>query len=140
MANANRSTCFVCFTNSPHHLTSVTTFPNASSGNIAAQPLKSCELTFSTSPGRRPEAISFTSHRCSEKGCVFPASSPQSDKCAYHERQIEEPVLFCSQQPSRLLLDPARSMPADEEYDESRKRDRRRLAKEWEEFQRDSGI
>jgi len=139
MAIPNRSTRFVCLTNSSHHLTSVT-FPNAPSRNITSQPAKPRELSFITTSGSRPEVTSFTSRRCSEKGCVFPASSPQSGRCAYHERQMEEPVLFSSQQPSHLLLDPARSMPVDGEYDESRKRDRLRLAKEWEEFQRDSGV
>jgi hypothetical protein len=139
MANPNRSTRFVCLTNSPHHLTSVT-FPNAPPRNIAIQPAKRREFSFITTTGSKTQATSFTSCRCSEKGCVFPVSSPQSGKCVYHVRQMEEPVLFSSQQPSRLLLDPARSMPADEEYDESRKRDRLRLAKEWEEFQRDSGV
>ncbi len=31
-------------------------------------------------------------------------------------------------------------MPADEDYELGRKRDRRRLAKQWEEFQRESEI
>lgn len=139
MGSQNKSTSFVCLTNSPHNLTSVT-FPNGQSRDDASQPAKPRELSFVTTSGRRLEGTSFTSHRCSERGCVFPASSRGSGKCAYHERQMQEPILFCSQQPSRLFLDPARSMPADEEYDESRKRDRLRLAKEWEEFQRDSGI
>ncbi|HVA00586.1 MAG TPA: hypothetical protein VMV34_02925 [Terriglobia bacterium] len=46
--------------------------------------------------------------------------------------------MFSSQQPSRLLLDPVRVSPASEVYDEDRKRDRRRLAKQWEEFLKDS--
>jgi hypothetical protein len=139
MASQNRSARFVCLTNSPHNLTTAT-FPNAQSRDVIAQSGKSRGHSFITTTGSNPQATSFTSHRCSERGCVFPASSPQSGKCAYHERQMEEPILFCSQQPSRLLLDPARSMPSDEEYDESRKRDRLRLAREWEEFQRDSGV
>ena len=53
---------------------------------------------------------------------------------------MEEPVLFSSQQPSRLLLDPARVSPAGEEYDAERKRDRRRMAKQWEDFLKDSSI
>jgi hypothetical protein len=139
MAKSNRNTHAHFLANPLHHLTSVT-FSNASSENLATHILQSRELSFSTSSESRPEATSFPSQRCSEKGCVFPASSPKSAKCAYHERQMEEPSLFCSQQPSRLLLDSARSMPANEEYDEGRKRDRRRLAKEWEEFQRDSSM
>ncbi|HUZ45574.1 MAG TPA: hypothetical protein VMW54_02935 [Terriglobia bacterium] len=139
MASQNRSTRFVCLTIPRDHLTSVT-FPNAPPKDIAAQPAKSHELSFNTTSGSRPQDTSFPTHRCEERGCVFPAASAQSGKCVYHERQMEEPALFRSQQPSHLLLDPARGMPTDEEYDESRKRDRLRLAKEWEEFQGASGV
>lgn len=139
MASQNRSTHLVCLTNSSPSLTSVT-FPSTPSRNVTTGPAESRELSFFTTLGSRSQPTSFTGCRCSERGCVFPASSPQSGKCLYHERQMEEPSLFCSQQPSRLLLDPSRSLPADEGYDQSRRRDRIRLAKEWEEFQRDSGI
>jgi hypothetical protein len=136
MANPNRSIRFACVSNSPFQRT-FERLPNAPSAN-AAPPSR--ELSFHTGSGKRPEPASFASRRCSEKGCVFPAASSQSAKCAYHELQMEEPALFRSQQPSLLLLDPARCAAADEEYDESRKRDRRRLAKQWEEFLKDSGV
>jgi len=137
MTNFNRSVRFACVSNSPLQRASVR-FPQTPSGNAAAQPGQPRELSFCTGSGSRPEGASFTSRRCSEKGCVFPAASPHSAKCAYHVRQMEEPALFSSQQPSRLLLDPVRVSPASEVYDEDRKRDRRRLAKQWEEFLKDS--
>ena len=139
MANPNRSIRFACVSNSPLQGTSAT-FPPSPSPNLPAPPGQPREFTFRTPSNSRPESTSFTSPRCAEKGCVFPAASSQSAKCAYHERQMEEPVLFSSQQPSRLLLDPARVSPAGEEYDAERKRDRRRMAKQWEDFLKDSSI
>jgi hypothetical protein len=138
MASSNRSIRFACVSNSLPQRASVT-FPQTISENVAAQPRLRREFSFRTVSRSRPKATSFAGPRCSEKGCVFPAASSQTMKCAYHERQMEEPILFSSQQPSRLLLDPARISPEGEEYDESRKRDRRRLAKQWEEFLKDSG-
>ena len=93
------------------------------------------KLSFSSNGSGRPESVSFTTVRCSEKGCVFPASSQGSGKCSYHLHQQEEPVLFRSHQPTGMLLDPARMSPSDREYDGSRKRDRRRMADLWEQFQ-----
>ncbi len=93
------------------------------------------KLSLSTSGIGRPESVAFSTARCSEKGCVFPASSLSGGKCSYHQRQQEEPVLFRSHQPTGLLLDPARMSPSDREYDGSRKRDRRRMADLWEQFQ-----
>ena len=95
------------------------------------------KLSFSTSGTARPESVSFSTARCSEKGCVFPASSQGSGKCSYHLHQLEEPVLFRSHQPTGLLLDPARSMPMERDDRGSRKRDRRRMAAIWEQFQSD---
>jgi hypothetical protein len=92
-------------------------------------------LSFHSSSGKSAASLSFSTSRCSEKGCVFPTPSPQASKCTYHKRQQEEPVLFRSHQPSRLLLDPARSMPTDDEHDGSRKRDRRRILELLEHFQ-----
>ena len=92
---------------------------------------------FSTVSGGTPENTSFSSTRCSEKGCVFPASSQGSGKCSYHLHQQEEPVLFRSHQPTGMLLDPARSMPTERDDSGSRKRDRRRMAAIWEQFQSD---
>jgi hypothetical protein len=95
------------------------------------------QLGFSTGSGAKPQNNSFLTMRCSEKGCVFPASSSGYGKCVYHKHQQEEPVLFRSHQPSGMLLDPARTMPTEKEYDGSRKRDRRRMSALWERFQND---
>ncbi len=95
------------------------------------------QFSFSTGSAGKPENVSFSSTRCSEKGCVFPASSKGSGKCSYHLHQQEEPTLFHSHQPTGLLLDPARSMPTERGDTGSRKRDRRRMAAIWEQFQSD---
>ncbi len=95
------------------------------------------QFNFSTGSAGKPENVSFSSTRCSEKGCVFPASSKGSGKCSYHLHQQEEPTLFHSHQPTGLLLDPARLMPTERDDTGSRKRDRRRMAAIWEQFQSD---
>jgi hypothetical protein len=94
-------------------------------------------LSFSTGSVAKLQNVSFLTVRCSEKGCVFPAASNGHEKCVYHMHQQEEPVLFRSHQPSGMLLDPARAMPTEKEYDGSRKRDRRRMSAIWEQFQND---
>lgn len=94
-------------------------------------------FNFSTCSAGKPENVSFSSTRCSEKGCVFPASPLGTGRCSYHRHQQEEPVLFRSHQPTGLLLDPARSLPTERDESGSRKRDRRRMATIWEEFQSD---
>jgi hypothetical protein len=94
-------------------------------------------LSFSTGSAAKPQNVSFLTVRCAEKGCVFPASSAGHKKCVYHMHQQEEPVLFRSHQPTGMLLDPARTMPTEKEYDGSRKRDRRRMSAIWERFQND---
>lgn len=94
-------------------------------------------FNFSTCSAGMPENLSFSSPRCSEKGCVFPASLRGSGKCSYHLHQQEEPALFRSHQPSGLLLDPARSMPTGRDESGGRKRDRRRMTDIWEQFQSD---
>jgi len=94
-------------------------------------------FNFSTCSNGKPQNVSFSSTRCSEKGCVFPSSPRGSGKCSYHRHQQEEPSLFRSNQPTGLLLDPARSMPEDRDDSVSRKRDRRRMATIWEQFQSD---
>ncbi len=45
--------------------------------------------------------------RCCERGCVFPVCSGASGRCLHHQRQQAEPRLFCSWQPTRLLLERA---------------------------------
>lgn len=112
-------------------------FEGREDSGIASQITRPQRLCFSTDSCANPENTSFITGRCSEKGCVFPASSPGSEKCVYHIHQQEEPVLFRSHQPTGLLLDPARMMPSEKEYDGSRKRDRRHMAAIWERFQND---
>jgi hypothetical protein len=51
-------------------------------------------------------------------------------ECAYHRREYLEPACFTSQQPTRLLLDHARFSLPDFDAEDTRARDRRRLAAE----------
>lgn len=136
MADSIRNIHFHCPTNSATNPSSVN-FAQAqhdsSTGQIAARR----QLPFNASSSGRSQSVSFSTIRCSEKGCVFPAASFESGKCVYHTRQQEEPVLFRSHQPTGLFLDPSRTGPADREYEGSRRRDRRRMAALWEEFQSD---
>ena len=112
-------------------------FEGKENSGTASQLARSQRLSFNAVSGAKPENTSFLTVRCSEKGCVFPASSRGHGKCVYHKHQQEEPVLFRSHQPSGMLLDPARTMPTEKEYDGSRKRDRRRMSAIWEQFQND---
>lgn len=98
------------------------------------------QINFRTGPEEQPENISFSGTRCSEKGCVFPASAQGSGKCTYHLHQQEEPVFFRSHQPTGMLLDPVRMMPSGKGEEASRKRDRRRMAEIWEQFQSDGAV
>jgi hypothetical protein len=68
--------------------------------------------------------------RCCHRGCVFPAQPGGCGECGYHRRQSLEPDCFASQQPSFLLLDQAKFGLPDSEPDDSRVRDRHRLASE----------
>jgi hypothetical protein len=72
--------------------------------------------------------------RCCQKACVFPAQAGGHGECVYHRRQSLEPDCFQSQQPSFLLLDQAKFGLPDREPDDSRVRDRHRLAEERVEF------
>jgi hypothetical protein len=94
-------------------------------------------FNFSTASDASPGNASFSSTRCSEKGCVFPASLEGHGRCSYHLHMHKEPVYFRSHQPTGMLLDPARILPTHKGNDGSRKRDRRRMADIWEQFQRD---
>jgi len=89
-------------------------------------------------PPERPDlaGIEATAQRCSEKGCVFPAAGRGPGKCRQHQRQLREPALFSSLQPSTLLLDRAKfGLPeSDSEPRVSRSSDRRRLTKLWQAF------
>ena len=129
MKSSNRNTCFHSSANPP------VSFVMKAERHQVGQMAERQKLSFSSNGSGRPESVSFTTVRCSEKGCVFPASSQGSGKCSYHLHQQEEPVLFRSHQPTGMLLDPARMSPSDREYDGSRKRDRRRMADLWEQFQ-----
>ena len=74
-----------------------------------------------------------TAH-CAVKGCVFPASAEGGAECHYHNLLRTEAVLFQSHQPSHLLLLQAPLGLPEEEIDDSREQDRKRLAAEREEF------
>lgn len=76
-------------------------------------------------PARQEESFA---PRCSEKGCVFPASPDGSGRCVQHDRQSREPVLFSSLQPTRMVLDRAKFGLPEVEVDTSRAQDRRKLA------------
>jgi hypothetical protein len=86
-------------------------------------------------PAAEPKlAITATAdQRCSVKGCVFPAAS-NARTCLQHERQLHEPSLFSSRQPSLLLLDHGKFDVPDSASEPSRTHDRRRLAKIREDF------
>lgn len=66
--------------------------------------------------------------RCREKGCIFPVSTSGEGACAMHRLAEKEPKLFLSLQPSSFLLDQAKFVIPDRDFDYSRARDRRRLA------------
>jgi hypothetical protein len=117
--------------------TAVANFRTEGDGTKVGQIGQRTPLSFRTGPEGKPENVSFSAMRCSEKGCVFPASSGGHGRCSYHRHQEEEPVLFLSHQPTGMLLDPARILPDDNTNDGRRKRDRRRLAAIWEQFQSD---
>jgi hypothetical protein len=136
MKDSNTNVHFFRPSNSPTDASSVT-FSSEQRGTSTRQMPEPRNLSFSTSSSGKPQKVSFSTERCAEKGCVFPASSTDSGKCVYHTRQQKEPVLFRSHQPTGLFLDPARMTPADREYDGGHKRDRRRMAALWEQFQSD---
>ncbi len=66
--------------------------------------------------------------RCPVKGCVFPAASHGGEQCLLHDLTEREPKHFRSLQPSTLLLDQAKFAIPSPEHEDSRARDRRRLA------------
>ncbi len=75
-----------------------------------------------------PEPSPLARARCSERGCVFPASPGTEGKCLHHLRQAQEPVLFSSCQPTRAVLERSRFGVPQAEVDTSRRCDRRRMA------------
>lgn len=66
--------------------------------------------------------------RCSEKGCVFPATRQTTGKCLDHDRRHCVPELFHSFQPTMLLLDQGKYILPHSEFEDTRHLDRRRLA------------
>ena len=100
----------------------VTNFPrNLAPANVVA----------SRPPVSTPPAPSA---RCSVKGCVFPAPSPERTECRYHELLRSEAHLFQSHQPSHLILLSAPFGEPEEEFDDSRQQDRKRQMAEREAF------
>lgn len=137
MADPNRGTHFLRITSSFSLTDPRSVAFEAKNHNHVGQVHEKQQLSFSTSSKGKPHTAAFPMPRCSEKGCAFPASSLDSGKCSYHTHQQEEPTLFRSRQPTGLLLDPARVPPTEREDGSGRKRDRRRMAAIWEQFQRD---
>lgn len=134
MKESNRNIYFFSSNNSPASMSSAN-FDGKEERQNVGPITEPQQMSFSTGSGGKPETISFSATRCSEKGCVFPASPHGGGKCSYHLHQQEEPVLFRSHQPTGLLLDPARTTPRETNYHGSRKRDRHRMADIWERFQ-----
>lgn len=85
-------------------------------------------------PARTPVALQTRAPaRCVERGCVFPAQG-NSCRCLHHERQLREPTLYQSFQPTSAVVDRGKYGVAAEEIDDSRFRDRKRLASQREAF------
>ena len=135
MKDSSRSIHFLCATSFPARISSVDFKTNKEDPRSTTATCENRSFSAGGGPAGKSGSVSFTTNRCSEKGCVFPASPKGQGKCSYHWHEQQEPVLFRSHQPTGLFLDPARSLPTEKEYDGSRKRDRRRLANLWEQFQ-----
>lgn len=86
------------------------------------------DLSLQTASDHDRLPASSTPPRCSEKGCVFPAARATTGKCLDHDRRRCVPELFQSLQPSMLLLDQAKYILPDSEFEDTRHLDRRRLA------------
>ena len=91
------------------------------------------------SPKMRPKAVSINLRgRCVEKGCVFPAAPDLEGRCLHHGRQLREPGLYSSHQPSSALVGRGKfGPPRAEEFEPGagkRGLDRRRLMAERERF------
>lgn len=89
-------------------------------------------------PAIKPKRVTLVlPGRCAERGCVFPAVDAEG-WCVHHQRQLREPGLYSSRQPSLALLaqgkfGPAKSVDKADDT-EGRAGDRRRLAAERERF------
>lgn len=132
------------------------TFPLSSVGSASPQsPAQPCgglavQPCLAQAPSPRPPSTPFAvsqpakpatvplcplpSVRCSVKGCVFPVSIQGHSQCHYHDLLQSEAQLFQSHQPSHLLSLQAPFGIPDEEPDDSRQQDRKKLAAERESF------
>jgi len=100
--------------------------PKESLQNLSIRPP---QFPWTLPPAGKSPAPHPPAPRCNVKGCVFPAASGYSGTCVQHGRQIREPSLFLSHQPSMLLLDRAKFGLFDSNSDDTRAKDRRRMAK-----------
>jgi len=99
---------------------------SASLPPLAQLPRSASNRAISIPPAKKPVRIEAL--RCAEKGCIYPAGPGESGRCLHHQRQLREPALFETRQPSMILLDCAKFGLSEVEPDDSRFRDRRRLA------------
>lgn len=134
MNDLSRSPYFLCSTRLSSKSSSVD-FGQKGDRSNPTEIREARRFSVSAGPGGKPQNVSFPTTRCTEKGCVFPASPNGRGKCSYHLHEQEEPKLFRSHQPTGLLLNSTRTLSAEKEYNGSRKRDRRRMAEIWEQFQ-----
>jgi hypothetical protein len=91
-------------------------------------------------PKMKPRAVMLSMPgRCVEKGCVFPEVPGAGGKCIHHQRQMQEPGLYSSHQPSSALVARGKFAPSrieEIERGEGRgdREDRRRMMAERERF------
>ena len=107
---------------------------NPSTGSASPPPLAegTSSRAISIPPAKKP--VRIEARRCIERGCIYPAGPGESGRCLQHQRQQHEPALFHSRQPSMILLDCAKFGLPEEEPEDSRFRDRRRLLAQREAF------
>ena len=90
------------------------------------------------SPAIPPPVLAALAGRCAEKGCVFPAAPGGNGRCLNHRRELDEPALYGSRQPSSAMVARGKYGPASaEDIREATQlagRDRRRLIAERESF------
>ncbi len=77
----------------------------------------------SAGPARGSTGVT-PSTRCAVRGCIFPAGAENPPRCLYHQRELTEPKMFETQQPSQLILGHAKFGLPDTEPDDSRLRAR----------------
>jgi hypothetical protein len=116
--------------------------PRAPSPNHVAAPDDPGPLAVPLSPPAKikPRAAMLSiPGRCAEKGCVFPAMPGADGRCIHHRRQQQEPGLYCSRQPSSMLVARGKfGPPRIEEIEREARRgdleDRRKMVAERERF------